>query len=327
MKRPFGLLLAPAALVAVAAQQPQQLELAFNASARLHTISPTTFLGVNLDTASLYYGFDLSEPKLVTLTKALAPAVLRVGGTAADALYYVVNATTPGDGRGNITMSNDLWDRIVAFAGVTGMHLLFDLNALAFRRANGSGWDAAANATALFAYTQAAHPGVRISWSAGNECNLWRKPAGATELARIANQLRAAVSPFDIGADVYGPSYAEFPTESSTYMAATRGNVTGMTWHHYPYAHDCSLHAFLNLGPIASMGRSLRGMASDRAKHADPSLLLVLEEIGGAYGGGCENLTDRFVSGMWWLDTLATAAESGFDRVSRCERRQQLASH
>jgi hypothetical protein len=53
------------------------------------------------------------------------------------------------------------------------------------------------------------------------------------------------------------------------------------------------------------------------AQAADPSTLLVLEETGGAYGGGCPNITDRFVSGFWWLHTLGVTGEARFGRVHR----------
>jgi hypothetical protein len=48
-----------------------------------------------------------------------------------------------------------------------------------------------------------------------------------------------------------------------------------------------------------------------------PNMLLVLEEVAGSSGGGCDNVTDRFVAGFAWLPTLATVGASGFDRVHR----------
>ena len=274
---------------------PTALLVSFNASTPLKSLTPT-YLGFNLDTASLYYNFDLRDQKLIALVRALGPSVLRCGGTAADFTFFIPNSTTLNDGLGNLTMNAQQWSNLVRFAQATGHHLLFDLN-LAQRTANGS-WDSSANASALWAYTAANFPGVDISWSVGNEPNLWKKPLGPGTLARDALILKEALRPYNIGSMTYGPSYAEFP-DAAAYITATKGNITGVTFHHYPYKHDCSVHAFLNLDPVWSMGRSLKGVYSLKEKHGSPDLKLVLEEIGGAYGGGCPNITNVFVSGMW----------------------------
>jgi hypothetical protein len=39
-----------------------------------------------------------------------------------------------------------------------------------------------------------------------------------------------------------------------------------------------------------------------------PGTPLVLEETAGSYGGGCGNITDTFLSGFTYLQTLAVAA-------------------
>ena len=99
-------------------------------------------------------------------------------------------------------------------------------------------------------------------------------------------------------------------------MNASRAALTGFTAHHYPLRHDCSVSAFLARKPIDEMAGSLRQAASDRRQIAS-SALLVLEEIGGAYGGGCEGITDRFVSGFWYLHALGVVAEGGWHRMHR----------
>ena len=46
-------------------------------------------------------------------------------------------------------------------------------------------------------------------------------------------------------------------------------------------------------------------------------VLLTLEETACSSGGGCENVTDRFIAGWAWMTTLNTVAEAGFHRVHR----------
>jgi hypothetical protein len=48
-----------------------------------------------------------------------------------------------------------------------------------------------------------------------------------------------------------------------------------------------------------------------------PGVPLINEEAATQAGGGCEGLSDRFVSGFWWIHTLGLAAASGVARVHR----------
>jgi len=64
------------------------------------------------------------------------------------------------------------------------------------------------------------------------------------------------------------------------------------------------------------MGHYLSSYADLRNTVA-PGLPLVLEEAATQAGGGCEGLSDRFVSGFWWVHTLGMAAEAGISRVHR----------
>ena len=147
-------------------------------------------------------------------------------------------------------------------------------------------FDPTGNATALFAYTQRAHPGKRILWSQGNEVNFWkRNPPGSATMAKSINSLKAALLKYTVGDQVYGPSYAEFDPLARTLLELTNGTLAGLTEHHYPLKHDCSLRAFLERKYVDWMAPSLAGAAKDR-REAGSSALLVLEEIGGAYGGG-----------------------------------------
>jgi hypothetical protein len=41
------------------------------------------------------------------------------------------------------------------------------------------------------------------------------------------------------------------------------------------------------------MAASAAGMAAAKVQAGSPDVLLILEETGGSYGGGCENITDR----------------------------------
>ena len=53
------------------------------------------------------------------------------------------------------------------------------------------------------------------------------------------------------------------------------------------------------------------------SKHRLYYSLLTLQEVAGSYGGGCVNITDRFLSGFSYLSTIGTVAASGFGRMHR----------
>lgn len=66
--------------------------------------------------------------------------------------------------------------------------------------------------------------------------------------------------------------------------------------------------AYLNASHVGHLGTELAALAALKATLGHGGTPLVLEETAGSYGGGCENITDRFVSGFSYLQTLVVAA-------------------
>jgi hypothetical protein len=148
------------------------------------------------------------------------------------------------------------------------------------------------------------------------------EPSGsvsAAELAAEAAALQALLRGYDVGRDVYGPSFsATSDGRTSAFLAAVRGTgLTGFTTHRYPLGASCDLAAHLSKAAATSLANALTSVVRAKAAIADPSLLLVLEETAGAYDGGCDGITNRFASGFLWLATLAVSGTVGFDRVHR----------
>ena len=80
---------------------------------------------------------------------------------------------------------------------------------------------------------------------------------------------------------------------------------------------DCNVSAYLEKDKVTvHLKGALAGVTAVRDSVA-PGMLLVLEEVAGSSGGGCDGVTDRFVAGFAWLATLATVGEAGFDRLHR----------
>ena len=104
-------------------------------------VSPT-YLGVNIDTASVAEGMDFSNPSLRNLFKAIAPVKLRIGGTSSHGLTFT-NAPSPPEcipnsvclssccgnktWRSEIFLSTTCMDSIGEFLVATQTELLFNL--------------------------------------------------------------------------------------------------------------------------------------------------------------------------------------------------------
>ena len=282
-------------LDAAAAAAASRVTLAVNTSLPLHTLDPT-FLSFNIDTASLYTSIDLTSGKLINLVGRLAPAVIRVGGTAADSAFYTAaSASRGGDGKGHTLINNAAWEEVLSFIAATNTTLLWNLNGAAFRTPRGS-WDPARNATAFLEYTQSAgHTG--ISWSIGNEPEVWSPPVNGSQLGADALTLSAQLRGYTVGSRVAGASFAWYdPAAIQLFFEATRGgSIDALTVHQYPLDHgkECNLVGALNRSNTERLVPTFDGTVALRAAHGDPSVKLVLEETAGSSGGGCPNITDR----------------------------------
>lgn len=73
-----------------AASQNLQASLSFISSQPLFSFD-SSFLSVNIDTASLDANIDLNDPVLINLIKQLGDVWLRVGGTSSNDLIYEPN--------------------------------------------------------------------------------------------------------------------------------------------------------------------------------------------------------------------------------------------
>lgn len=148
-----SLLAAASAAVAAA----QTLTISFVQSTPLKAVDSFSYLNYNIDTGSIYNGFDWLDPKLIAISRQLGPAILRIGGTANDYSVYIPDSTNPQGGparTGSVTIISDaILDNIVYFMQETNLTLLWDFNGLTFR--NGAGpWNPNGNATQMLDHFQ-----------------------------------------------------------------------------------------------------------------------------------------------------------------------------
>eukprot|EP01047_Picozoa_sp_COSAG01_P028887 COSAG01_NODE_1959_length_8800_cov_81.221584_1_plen_594_part_00 len=169
-------------------------------------VTAAAFLGVNIDTASLYQGtqphrLDFTNPALRTLAKAFTSAgaagtTLRIGGSTADDTVFGV-AQPPNA----VAIDAGYWDSMIQFADEAGFELTWDLNAMGNSnslRMPGGGWNAS-NARLLLKHV-ATNEQQRVlkSLQLGNEPGHWTAEhagaPGAAAHGRDYLQLRALLA-------------------------------------------------------------------------------------------------------------------------------------
>ena len=164
-----------------------------NLSAPVFLVS-NEFLSITLDASGFAssWGISLTSPLLITLAKALAPAMLRLGGTQEDFTVFSNSSNftksfltafnQPSDSsekisdakghsvdqesnRSNVTISLTQWDAINAFVKDVGWEFIFGLNLLLRHPWPKGAWDSS-NAELLLSYTKT--KGYTVNWELGN---------------------------------------------------------------------------------------------------------------------------------------------------------------
>ena len=128
------------------------------------------FLSVTIDAGNIRYNWEIINfiaLRVINMAKALAPAMLRVGGTSGD--FIIFEETTELNQESNFTMNSTQWDAVNTFVEAVGWNFIFGLNVLL--RVNGS-WDDI-DAEKLMTYT--ASNGYQVNWELGNgKLLLWQ---------------------------------------------------------------------------------------------------------------------------------------------------------
>lgn len=271
--------------------------------------------------------YDFDRPALRPLVSALAPALLRVGGTDADHLWYDLSGgpVEPPEGyRGVIDAPT--WESLARFASDTGTELFFTLNAGPSARDEAGVW-VGNNAAELMAH--AADRGDPVAaWELGNELNAFPLEFGfvlpgeqyGADVAALA-ALRDIHTP---GVPVLGPSVAYWPLsgEISAYMETglthAGPHLDVVTWHYYPQQSErCPVQSRLAEPEVMFDPDALAEVevwAAEVEAHVAalaPGASVWLGETGNAQCGGTAGVSDTWASSFWFLDQLGTVARRG----------------
>ncbi len=272
--------------------------------------------------------YDFDRPRIATLAAGLSPAVLRVGGTAADLAYYdlsddpVAEAPEPYE----LLLTRSEWDAFADFAQQNDLQMFFTLNAGAGPRdANGKWTDD--NARELMQYAAGRDDPV-VLWELGNEVNAFLLAHGLTltpeDYARdvfVARDLVDEEAPDALLAgpsSAYWPEIGDFTDFYAGFMPGGGRFLDAITWHYYPQqSHRCPV-ASREAGPEVmldpdNLDEALVWAEQVEAErnHYAAGAEIWLGETGNAQCGGEPGVSDSFAGSLWWLDQLGAMAARG----------------
>jgi heparanase len=272
---------------------------------------------------------DLSSRLLVARARALAPAILRVGGTKADGVHYDLGATpvTEAPPPDRWVLDAATFDGLCGFVRQTGLELMFNVSAGPGARDAEMAWTDT-NARELVDHAVATGCPVTI-WELGNEPGAWLLEHGfsidGAAYARDFARFRSLIQDRMPAARVAGPAVAYWPALGEVltrvlegFLTAADGGIDIVTWHYYPQqSRSCPVHSrpiadsgwldVAGLDEIATWAAQVEGWAARYSPEAE----VWLGETGHAQCGGEPGVSDRFVTGLWWLDQLGLIARRG----------------
>jgi len=298
-----------------------------------------SYLSVNLDTGSIYNDFPFSDSVFTSLVSNLvraAPLEFRIGGGAADSTIFTGFGGVSGNCSGfgvsiDICVSAEYMDEVLAFQAATGVGLVWDLNG-ALRENSSSPWNVT-NAEALLEYFAAAPARglpVPVAFQLGNEPEDWYKrspplnisgPALASDFHTLRGLLRAR--PLLASAAIYGPSaccedrYRLLPS----FIGPVVGALDALDVHAYPLprgANDsCVPAAYTNKSAMLGVSTAIAGYKVMGAPLLASGIPLFLGETATSAHGGCNGLSNTYVSGFTFILELGTLGELGVAQINR----------
>ena len=276
-----------------------------------------------------YPPVDLDAPRLRTLARALAPGLLRIGGSEADKVYYDLSAA-PGpapQGYGSV-LTAARWADIAEFSTAVGFDLFFTLNAGPGPRNADQVWTATQSAALVRHAVERGDP--VYAWELGNEINAFQvihgldfridAPTYAADVARARRMLDSAAPGLRLAgpSSAFWPELGEFNPILPDFMARAGDQLDIITWHYYPLqSRRCALavrraDADRAVDPevLEEVDRWAAQVEQLRDAHAEGRPIW-LGETGHAQCGGEPALSDTYRAGFWWLDQLGRIARRG----------------
>jgi len=270
--------------------------------------------------------FDFDRPALRPLVSALAPAMLRIGGTGADEIWYATEGAsveTPAGYAGSLDTAT--WNALAAFAADTDLQVVFTLNGGPSARDSDLEWqgDNAEDFMALVA--ERGDPVA--AWALGDEPSAYPITHGiSVSPAQLGEDFDALAALRDVHTpevQLLGPSVEYWPEhgepvpylDEALHQAAA---IDIVSWHYSPQqsercpspsrtAEPETLLDETILNEVNLWADEVEAMASQHA----PDAPVWMAETNHARCGGAPGVSDTWASTFWYLDQLGSLARHG----------------
>ncbi len=270
--------------------------------------------------------FDFDRSALRPLVSALAPALLRIGGSGADKIWFAPEgslAETPSGYDG--TLDTATWNALASFAEDTDVDIVFTLNGGSLARNADVEWQGD-NAEAFMAFVAERGDPV-AAWALGDEVSTYPVTHGISvspaqlsrDLAAVAD-LRDTYTPT---AQLLGPSVEYWPDhgEPVPYLAEAlhqAASIDIVSWHYSPQQSDrcpsparpAELDTLLDEAVLDEVNLWAEEVETHASQHA-PDAPVWMAETSHARCGGAPGVSDTWASTFWYLDQLGILARRG----------------
>ena len=278
---------------------------------------------------------DFSDERLISRARLFSGGMLRIGGTASDkAIYKPDCLSAPEGANSGLLLSGGAWQAVSNFCEETGLSLMMTLNCGRDTWNQDGSWDAT-NALELLRFDSGLSRPTAV-WALGNEINGYPFVHGIGHFMGARRYCRACETFSDLVAETHprarkaGPASSFWPRigepnpKIDAFLKCVGDGCDVNTSHYYPvHSHRGSFSTrwaspekLLNPGNLDELGRYSRRIGDIQARRAFAGERW-LGELGPALYGGEPGLSDRYISGLWWLDALSAAAKAGEERVFR----------
>jgi len=316
------------------------------AGARMHALAPAVTLdGWNASAfprwgAASFLALDLADPALIAMARAIAPGILRLGGSPEDSIFFdadgscVAGSGGSGPAPGGYFCSQvrpyvygcltaARWEELLSFAASTGLRLVLGVNACAGRLSNATAMDFS-NARALLEAT-AASPHARALYGLELSNEVVGVPSeahtiGVAAYAADAAALRALAASIFAAAGLpppplAGPDVASPATVSAVLGAAPPRTFAALTYHHYSHCPAGAFFFLLEPACLEVVDQWGAMYAAIAAAH--DGVAAWAGETAENGGGGVPGLTDSFTSTLYYAWQLGALPLSGVELSAR----------
>ncbi|XP_014216649.1 heparanase-like [Copidosoma floridanum] len=296
----------------------------------LSTVSKK-FLSFGLDSSLLRNMKELpiGDQRFINLAHHLSPAYVRIGGTAADCLYFnetdakknISEVEINSEDIRNFTITSNDFASLYDFTQKVNLSMMFDLNVL-LRNTDGS-WNSD-NAREIIRFAK--RRGMELDWQMGNEPNSFLHVFNVTvppeQLARDYTELRSILRKLGFeNSIVVGPEANHIGDENQrgvkyveTFLENINDSIDYVSWHqYYLNGHVARAEDFIDSKVFNKLPAEIDVMTQS----LNTGIPMWLSETGSAYGSGAPDLSDKYVAGFLWLDKLGVSAKAGINVVVR----------